>query len=120
MAQSILISTKKVLGIAESDTSFDVDVLMHINTVLATLTQIGIGPTDGFMIEDDSATWDDFIGIDPRLNAAKTYVYLRVKMVFDPPQTSFVIDSMNKQIEEFTWRLNVQREGELWTAPVSL
>jgi len=115
--QRILISVKKVLGLPEADTSFDVDITMHINTVLATLTQVGIGPAEGFMIEGAADTWDAFIGNDKRLNAVRTYVYLRVRLLFDPPQTSFVIDSMQKQIQEFEWRLNVQREEELWTDP---
>lgn len=117
MAQSILTSTKKILNIGESDTSFDTDVLLHINSVLSVLTQVGIGPAEGYMIEDSTATWDAFIGDDPRLNLVKTYVYLRVRLLFDPPGTSFVIDSMEKQIAEFEWRLNVQREEESWIDP---
>lgn len=116
MAQSILTSVKKILGLAESDTSFDVDVLLHINSVFSILDQVGIGPDGGFMIEDDSPTWDDFV-TDKRMNSVKTYVYLRVRLLFDPPNTSFVIDSMNKQISELEWRLNVVREGDSWVDP---
>jgi hypothetical protein len=116
VAQSILTSVKKILGLAESDTSFDVDVLLHINSVFSILDQIGIGPDGGFAIEDAAPTWDDFI-TDKRLNSVKTYVYLRVRQLFDPPNTSFVIDSMNKQIAELEWRLNVVREGDSWVDP---
>ena len=117
MTQSILTSIKKILGIAESDTSFDVDIMFHINSVFASLNQLGIGPDEGFMIEDDQATWDDFLGTDPRLNNVKTYVHLRVKILFDPPQTSFLGDSLDKQVEKLEWLLNVQREGSAWVDP---
>lgn len=117
MIQSILTSTKKVLGLTEDDTSFDVDIVMHINTALAVLTQVGIGPSNGFMIEDEGATWDAFIGTDPRMNPAKSYVYNRVRLMFDPPTTSFAIESMNKLVSELEWRLNVERESTLWTQP---
>lgn len=118
MADSILTDTKKVLGIAADYAVFDVDILMHINTVFSTLNQLGIGPAEGFQVEDASATWADFIGTDPRLNSVKTYVYLRVRLLFDPPTTSFHIASMKEQVQEIEWRLNVKREGEEWVAPV--
>lgn len=117
MANSILDDVKKVLGLDPSYTAFDIDVVLHINTVFSTLSQLGIGPDTGFMIEDNTATWDTFIGTDLNLNAVKTYIYLKVKMFFDPPQTSFVIDAMTKQIQELEWRLNVKREGVSWTDP---
>lgn len=117
MAQSILDSTKKVLGLEESDTSFDLDIVLHINSVLAILTQIGIGPVEGFTIEDSAPTWEAFVGTDKQLSFVKTYVYLKVRLVFDPPATSFAIDSFKEQIKELEWRLNVHREGESWTSP---
>lgn len=117
MSDSILTSTKKILGIAEDYTAFDVDVLMHINTVFSTLNQLGIGPVDGFMIEDATPTWDTFVGTDPRLNSVKSYVYLRVRMLFDPPATSYLIAAMKEQYEELEWRLNVYREGTAWVDP---
>ena len=120
MAQSILTSTKKLLGLAEADTSFDLDIMMHINSMISVLTQVGIGPAEGFMIEDSTATWESFIGNDPRLSMVKSYIYLRTRLIFDPPGTSFVIDAMNKNITEIEWRLNVQREEELWTDPEPL
>ena len=114
---SILNSVKKVLGIQEDYTAFDVDILMHINTVFSILHQLGLGPEDGFVIEDDTPTWDTFLGDDLRLNSVKTYVYLRVRILFDPPSTSYLIESLNKQIQELEWRLNVVREGDSWTDP---
>ena len=117
MEPSILKSTKKILGVGEADTSFDVDIAFHINSVLSILNQVGIGPADGYMIEDDTATWDAFIGTDPRLNLVKTYLYLKVRLLFDPPGTSYAINAMEKQIAEFEWRLNVIREEESWVDP---
>jgi hypothetical protein len=115
--QSILTSTKKILGIVEADENFDQDVLTHINAVFSTLNQLGIGPEDGYMIEDKTATWDAFLGSDKRLNAVKTYVYLRVRLLFDPPTTSYLISSLQEQLKEIEWRLNVYREGTAWTNP---
>lgn len=117
MAQSILTSIKKIIGYVESDTSFDDVVILNINSVFSTLNQLGVGPEEGFMIEDATTTWDAFLGTDKRLNQVKTYVYLRVAMIFDPPATSFGIESMNEQIQKLEWSINVQREGESWTDP---
>lgn len=114
---SILSDIKKVLGIEAEYTSFDPDVLMHINTAFSTLNQLGIGPEDGYMIEDDEPTWDAFLGDDLRLNSVKSYVYLRVRLLFDPPATSYLIEAMRKQVEEFEWRLNVYREETAWEDP---
>lgn len=105
--ESILTSIKKLLGIDEEYTQFDNDIIMHINTVFLNLTQLGVGPEEGFLIEDDSATWDDFIGDSNQLQAVKTYVYLKVKLLFDPPLSSSVIESINRIISELEWRLNV-------------
>lgn len=115
--QSILNSTKKTLSIAPDDPSFDIDIIMHINSIFSVLNQLGIGPVDGYMIEDSEDTWDAFIGSGSKLNLVKTYVYLRVRMLFDPPGTSFFKESMEKQIAEFEWRLSVHREGESWVDP---
>jgi len=107
MSNSILTSTKKILGINEDYTVFDLDIMTHINSVFSTLHQLGVGPVEGFMIEDDIVEWDDFTLGSLNLNAVKTYVYLRVRMLFDPPATSFAINSMEEQIRELEWRLNV-------------
>jgi len=109
---------KKILGIAEDYTAFDVDILMHINSVLSTLNQLGIGSEIGFSIEDATSTWDDFLDNDLRLNSVKSYVYLRVRLLFDPPGTSYHIQAMRDQIQELEWRLNVVREETGWTDPL--
>lgn len=112
MEQSILNSTKKVLGIDPDYTVFDLDIITGINSVFATLTQLGIGPEQGFMIEDETAEWSEFLGatLDNNLNPVKTYVHLRVRLLFDPPTTSYHINAIQEQIKELEWRLNVYRE----------
>lgn len=104
---SILTSIKKLLGIAEEYEHFDSDIITHINTSLMTLTQLGVGPSEGFVIEDERAEWTDFLSESLQTESVKSYVYLRVKMLFDPPLSSSVIDSINRQISELEWRLNV-------------
>lgn len=118
MSPSILNSTKKILGLEDDYTAFDADVIMHINSVFSTLNQLGIGPEEGFAIENSEAQWDDFLAGDVLLNSVKTYTYLRVRMLFDPPTTSYLLSTMKEQIQEIEWRLNVQREGESWTNPL--
>lgn len=117
MAESIMKSIKKTLNLDADYEAFDQDVLTHINSVFSTLNQLGVGPTQGFMIEDSGKTWDEFFGDDPRLNHIKTYVYLRVRLLFDPPTTGFHVTAMKEQIQELEWRLNVQREDTQWTDP---
>lgn len=119
MEQSILTSTKKILGIAEDYTVFDLDIITHINTVFSTLTQLGVGPAAGFMIEDESAEWSDFIDVDtdPQYNAVKSYMFLRVRYLFDPPSTSYLIGATENQIRELEWRLNTHREETGWVDP---
>ena len=107
---SILTSIKKLLGIAEDYEHFDQDLIMHINSVLSILTQLGVGPSEGFSIEDENATWNDFIPEDKRLSSIRSYVYMKVKLLFDPPLSSSVMESMNRMISEFEWRLNVAAE----------
>lgn len=117
MSDSILNNIKKILGLDESYTVFDVDVLIHINSVFSTLGDLGIGPAEGFAIDDATATWDDFLAGDKRKNSVKTYIYLRVKMLFDPPATSYLITAMKEECQQLEWRLNAQREEEQWTDP---
>lgn len=119
MSTSILNSVKKNLGIAADYEAFDPDIVMYINGVFSTLDQLGVGPTDGFMIEDDVPTWDTFLGDDPRLNHIKTYVYLRVKLLFDPPATSYLITALDTQRQELEWRISIQRESVAWVDPTS-
>jgi hypothetical protein len=118
ISNSILTSTKKILGLAEDYDAFDVDILMHINSVFSTLNQLGIGPLAGFAIQDDTATWDDILEDDLRLNSVKSYMYIRVRLLFDPPATSFHISALKEQAQEIEWRLNTQREGDIWVPPV--
>lgn len=107
METSILTSIKKMLGIAEDYTEFDEDISTHINSVFLNLTQLGVGPEEGFMIEDDTAVWEDFIDDSIQLQAVKTYMYLKVKLLFDPPLSSSVTESFTRMIAELEWRLNV-------------
>lgn len=119
MEQSILKSTKKILGVADDYTVFDLDILTHINTAFSILTQLGVGPAVGFMIEDETAVWTDFDPVDDNLNfnAVKSYVFLKVRQLFDPPATSYLISAVDRQIEELEWRLNTYREGTEWVPP---
>ena len=119
MEQSILKSTKKILGIAEDYTVFDLDIITHINSAFSTLAQLGVGPVAGFMIDDESEVWDDFIDVDldPQYNAVKSYIFLKVRQLFDPPATSYLISAVERQIQELEWRLNVHREETGWVDP---
>lgn len=114
--ESILTSIKKLLGIAEEYEHFDNDIIMHINSVFMILTQLGVGPSKGFAITDSSATWDDFLPEDSeKLQAVKTYMYMKVRLMFDPPTSSAVMESMNRMISELEWRLNVAvDQGDPW------
>lgn len=107
METSILTSIKKMLGVAEDYTEFDEDIITHINSVFLNLTQLGVGPEEGFMIEDNTSVWEDFIVDSIRLQAVKTYMYLKVKLLFDPPLSSSVTESFTRMIAELEWRLNV-------------
>ena len=109
--ESILTSIKKLLGITEEYDQFDPDIIMHINSVFMILTQLGVGPAEGFSIEDDTTVWTDFIQDVKKLESVKTYIYLKVKLLFDPPLSSAVIESMNRLINELEWRLNVAAES---------
>jgi hypothetical protein len=108
------------LGLDQNYDAFDLDITTHINTVFFTLRQLGVGPIEGFMIESDAETWDDFVTESVNLNAIKTYVYLRVRLLFDPPGTSYHINALEEQVDELTHRLLMEREGTAWTAPVAL
>lgn len=117
MEDSILRSTKKILGIDPDYTVFDLDIITHINTAFSTLNQLGVGPVNGFAIEDDSAVWSDYIVDQLKFNAVKTYVHLRVRLIFDPPTTSYLINAFEKQVEQLEWRLNISREETDWVDP---
>ena len=110
---SILLSIKKMLNVHVDDTSFDTDIITLINSTFVTLNQIGVGPVGGFSITDKSETWDEFIADadDISINSVKTYIYLKVRLVFDPPTSSSVMEAINKNVNELEWRLNVMAES---------
>lgn len=120
MEASILKSTKKVLGLADSYTIFDQDIITFINASLSILSQLGIGPIGGFFIEDDAAEWADIGLVPEQTHLLKTFIHLKVRMLFDPPTTSYLITAMEKQIAEFEWRLSVFREEEVLAAAAAL
>lgn len=110
--ESILTSIKKLLGLAEGYKQFDADIIIHINSAFTTLTQLGVGPSTGFYIEDETAIWDDFISDLSKMQAVKSYIYLRVRLLFDPASVaSATLASYERQIQELEWRLNVQAES---------
>lgn len=106
--ESILTSIKKLLGIEADYTHFDADLIIHINSVFSILAQIGVGPADGFSITGANEVWSDFIEDDSKMfSLVKSYMHLKVKLLFDPPLGSAVMESINRQISEFEWRLFV-------------
>lgn len=104
---SILAEVKETLGLSTDADGFDPELITHINSVLSDMNQLGVGPKGGFEITNDSATWEEFLGTDPRYNDAKSFAFLRVKMLFDPPQTGYVLTAYEKMIEKAEWRLSV-------------
>lgn len=109
---SILTSIKKLLGISEEYVHFDVDIIMHINSVFMVLAQLGVGPPDGFTITGKYENWNDFIkDDDTKIEAVKTYVYQKVRLLFDPPTSSAHLEALQRSIAEFEWRLNVAAES---------
>lgn len=108
---SILTSIKKLLGLSEDYVHFDTDIIMHINSVFTILSQLGVGPDGGFSISDASAVWSDFLPEGTNLELVKSYMYQKVKLLFDPPSSSAVLDAVKRSIDEFEWRLNVEAES---------
>ena len=111
MVDSILTSIKGLVGVTPSDTNFDNEIVIHINSALMVLQQLGVGPSNGFYISSDEDLWNDLLVDRKDLEAVKTYIYLKVKLVFDPPQNSFLVDSIKNMITELEFRLNAQVEG---------
>ena len=112
--ESILTSVKKLLGIDESYTHFDSDLIMHINSVFSILSQMGVGPKDGFFISSADEKWSDFFENDrSKMALVKSYLHLKVKLLFDPPLASSAIDAINRQISEFEWRLFVAADNAI-------
>lgn len=114
MEGSILTTIKKSLGITEEYEVFDPDILLYTNSVLSNLSQIGVGPVNGFQIEDKTATWDDLLNGDSRLNNVKAFVSLKVRLLFDPPATSFAIEAINDQAKELEYRIYTTLEVDKW------
>lgn len=109
---SILDTVKKMLGIPQDYTQFDTDIVIHINSVLSILTQLGIGPNEGYSIKDNTSLWSDYIPDGKALSDIKTYVYLKVRLIFDPPSASSAVEAMNKLVSELEWRINVAADSE--------
>lgn len=105
-SDSILVTIKKLLGIAEDDSSFDADVVASINMAFLSLSQLGVGPTTPFAIFDSSTTWGDFVSQDG-LDSIVSYIWLRTRLVFDPPSSGFVTNAIQDEIKELSFRLNV-------------
>lgn len=103
---SILDSMKKLLGISNDYNHFDQDIIIHINTAFMSLRQIGVGPKEGFAIHGSEETWGDFLPDMKTLESVRTYLYLKVRLIFDPPTNSAVVEIFNKNINEIEWRLN--------------
>lgn len=117
MEPSILISVKKILGVDNAYKVFDLDIITHINSAFGTLNQLGVGPKQGFMIEDETATWTDFYANDNRLNSVRSYLYLKVRVLFDPPGTSYLIQSLKEEIAQLEWRLTLVKDADDWVEP---
>lgn len=112
VTDSILLTVKKMLGIAEEYHAFDIDLIVNINSVFLTLNQLGVGPKIPYQIEGSEETWAEFLKDQrKKLAGVETYVYLKTRLLFDPPTNSFLVDAMQKQCDELEWRLNVQVEG---------
>lgn len=110
VSESILLSVKKMLGLDKDYDVFDPELIIHINTVFGTLHQLGVGPEDQFRITGDSDLWSDFTTEGEQTDEVKTYIYLRVRLLFDPPSSSFVLSSFKEQLQELEWRLNVKAD----------
>lgn len=113
VTESILDSTKAALGIVPTYDAFDNQLIMYINTAFSTLHQLGVGPDEGFFIEDNTATWTDFLNGKRLLNMVITYVHMSVRLMFDPPANSFATTAMKEQMKELEWRINVQVDPDL-------
>lgn len=117
---SILNSTKKALGLDPDYDVFDIEITMHINSTFSTLHQLGVGPIEGYFVDDATNVWTEFTEDNPLINSVKTYMFLAVKLLFDPPQTSYAIAAVKEILKEYEWRLTTQQEGvrHPWVAPI--
>lgn len=118
MEDSILKSTKQILGVEPTDPSFDLDISTHINSAFSTLTQMGIGPDEGFVVEDEEKKWEHFTDVPKAwMSQVKVFIFLKARISFDPPEVGPVLAAFERQIAELEWRLSVAREGRDWTDP---
>ena len=111
--ERILTSIKKLIGIDAQYQHFDSDIIMHINSVFSDLHRLGVGPSEAFRIEDDTSTWSDFLSDSTKFEIVKSYIYLRVRLLFDPPASSVVVESMNRQIDKWEWMLVADTETKV-------
>jgi hypothetical protein len=118
MMESILLSIKKLLGILPDYTNFDDDIIIHINTAFAILNQLGVGPKNGFMIVDENSSWGEYT-TENNLNMVKTYIYLKVRLLFDPPTSSALIESINRTLSEIEWRIFLEGDPKIEDTPPS-
>ena len=114
MSESILTSIKDQLSLSPDDTSFDKEIIIFINAAFARLTQLGVGPTTGFCIKGYSETWDQFVVDITQESESKTYIYLKVKSLWDPPQNSYLTRHMEEQIKEYEYLLKVEAEDDAY------
>lgn len=110
MENSIFLTIKSLLGPDADYDVFDQDILVFINSAISTLTQIGVGPSTGFRVTGSTETWSDFIGTDSRIDSIKDYIYMKVKIMFDPPTNSSVLSAYQDSCKELEWRLNVAKD----------
>lgn len=115
---SILDTTKKMLGLDAEYDAFDIDVIIHINSTFAQLAQLGVGPDDGFEIEDSTTLWPEYLGSNKLINFVKSYMYLKVRMWFDPPSTSYDLTAKQEQVKELEWRMNAAADKGFIPIPV--
>lgn len=109
---SILHDIKKMLGPSYDDDSFDTDIIIHVNSTFTTLRQLGVGPAKGYRISDEDNLWSEFVKDDEMLDSVKTYIYLKVKLIFDPPLNGTLYEAFERQVKELEWRLNVSVESD--------
>lgn len=112
LENSILNDIKSMLGPTYDDESFDTDIIIYINSTFTILRQLGVGPKYGYRIKDKNNIWSEFVKDTEGLDAVKTYIYLKVKLVFDPPLNASLVEAFNTQVKELEWRLNVSVESD--------
>lgn len=111
---SILNSVKKMIGFSEDYDVFDPDLIMHINSAFSVLTQLGVGPKNGFSISGADETWSLYFAGQEPIEMVKSYMYLKVRLLFDPPNVGVLHEAMERQVQEFEWRLNVAADDWTW------